>query len=102
MDISDGLLRDLSRLCNASKVGAELDELSRIIHPALPQEKARDYALHGGEEYALLFTMPPSQSPPKRCIRIGRIVRGDEIKEIVGESTIVLSAKGYDHFASRS
>ena len=102
MDISDGLLKDLTRLCKASKVGAELDALDQVIHPALPADKARDYALNGGEEFALLFTAPASQKVPKGCVRIGRIVRGQGCYEIVGSEKKLLTAQGYDHFVSRT
>jgi thiamine-monophosphate kinase len=61
MDISDGLARDLPRLCRASGVGAEIDSLSIPLDPALAGMKdALDYAVGFGEDYELLFTAPPS------------------------------------------
>lgn len=63
MDISDGLSTDLPRLCGASGVGARL-EASRIPTvrvPKIEQQRGIDpllMALHGGDDYELLFTVP--------------------------------------------
>jgi thiamine-monophosphate kinase len=65
LDISDGLSGDLGHLCERSKVGAKV-ELSRLpLSQALcvvAVSAARDpfhWALHGGEDYELLFTIAP-------------------------------------------
>jgi thiamine-monophosphate kinase len=102
MDISDGLARDLHRLCRASRVGAELNNLEAAFHAALPAKKARHYAVQGGEEYALLFTAPPEFKAPETCIRIGRITRNPAVLERTGNIRKPLVADGYDHFASRT
>jgi thiamine-monophosphate kinase len=64
MDISDGLSSDLPRLCAASSVGARV-EVARIPavqfpapHPPAGADALR-LALHGGDDYELLFTIPP-------------------------------------------
>lgn len=71
MDISDGLALDLHRLCRASNVGAEL-EAGMIPAPA-----GLERALHGGEDYELLFTLPPRQPPPRgfEMYSIGTVTR---------------------------
>lgn len=103
MDISDGLARDLHRLCKASQVGAELDALEAVFHPELPVKKAREYGLHGGEEYALLFTAPPKQRVNKRCIRIGMITdQSGVVSEKRGQKSTRIKSLGYDHFTSRT
>jgi thiamine-monophosphate kinase len=102
MDISDGLGRDLYRLCNASKVGAELDNLKAAFHPDLPGAKAYEYAIHGGEEFALLFTAPPKFKAPKRCVRIGKVTSKLGIYELDGTQRKKIAPKGYDHFTSRT
>jgi thiamine-monophosphate kinase len=66
MDLSDGLSRDLARLCDASGVGARLSA-DRIPAVALPRSIARllpqrtrdalQMALHGGDDYELLFAV---------------------------------------------
>ncbi|HWR98627.1 MAG TPA: thiamine-phosphate kinase [Candidatus Methanoperedens sp.] len=61
LDVSDGLARDLARLCAASRVGARVDAGALPILPGTRRAAAlldRDpvhAALHGGEEYELLF-----------------------------------------------
>jgi len=59
MDISDGLISDLTHLCEASQVSAWV-EVNRVpVHPAVKAnfgDRALDLALSGGEDYELLFT----------------------------------------------
>jgi thiamine-monophosphate kinase len=63
MDISDGLSSDLPRLCTASRVGVRL-ELARIPPVRIPRHASLEgvdwthLALHGGDDYELLFTVP--------------------------------------------
>lgn len=57
MDISDGLSLDLYRLCQASGVGAVIYE---SLIPVAGEAKSFDEALHMGEDFELLFTMPAS------------------------------------------
>ena len=68
IDISDGLSTDLAHICEDSGVGAELD--SALIPRASVAKPARevdlDLALHGGEDYELLFTVPPGKRVPRQ------------------------------------
>jgi thiamine-monophosphate kinase len=71
MDLSDGLSSDLARLCTASKVGAKI-YASKVPSVSIPPAAARklgqykldplQLALHGGEDYELLFTVSPRQA----------------------------------------
>jgi thiamine-monophosphate kinase len=79
IDLSDGLLQDLSHLCDASGVGARLH--ARAL-PADPSDMAlakrlgldwHDLALTGGEDYELLFTAAPDASLPVAATPIGSI-----------------------------
>jgi thiamine-monophosphate kinase len=70
MDISDGLLLDGSRLAEAS--GVTLALASADIPIAVPEERRAD-ALRWGEDYELLFTMPPGAEPPVSAWRIGEV-----------------------------
>jgi thiamine-monophosphate kinase len=76
IDISDGLSTDLMHLCEESGVAAEIDEAALPIHPlalelrtgprlADPAPSPLELALHGGEDYELLFTAPPSAKIPR-------------------------------------
>jgi thiamine-monophosphate kinase len=108
MDVSDGVALDLSRLCSASRVGAHLEAA------ALPY--AEDFtdlcaalgvapqalALHGGEDYVLLFTLPPAITPPRHfhCHRIGTITAQPKILITHQGKTRPLPRKGWDHLQS--
>jgi thiamine-monophosphate kinase len=56
-----------------------------------------DGALHGGEDYELLFTMPPKLKAPKRTTRIGTMVRGKPGAVVFQGRP--LEPRGWDHFA---
>jgi thiamine-monophosphate kinase len=88
MDLSDGLALDLSRLCLASRVGAELQAL-----PIFPGASESD-ALFGGEDYELLFT---TRRPMQRAGLhwIGRMV--NDCRSRIWWQGEELPAKGWDH-----
>lgn len=95
IDLSDGLSLDLRRVCLASGVDAEI-----VAPPRFPGASI-EQALHGGEDYELLFTVPGGVRVPERfeglpLTRIGSIVRGDGVVRMEGK---LLLAQGYDHFA---
>jgi thiamine-monophosphate kinase len=105
IDLSDGLALDLSRLCDASAVGARL-ELERIpAHPAAtPQE-----ALTGGEDYELLATLPSADdvATAGAQLRDAFGVPLTEIGGIIEEGLVALDERdeerpldpeGWDHF----
>ncbi len=79
MDISDGLSIDLHRLCEASHVGARIDQLP------VADGATAEQALHGGEDYELLYTGPAGIPG----ISIGTVT----------ESGFPFEVKGWDHFA---
>jgi len=92
MDISDGLALDLHRLTLASRVAAELDSIPLLKGASIEQ------ALHDGEDYELLYTVPPRVLVPG--IRAGTIRKGKP-----GALTYAgkpLQPRGYDHFQHRS
>jgi len=67
IDMSDGLSTDLAHLCRSSGVCAEVEQAALPIHPLarkLGVNAALQAALHGGEDYELLFTAPPSVPIP--------------------------------------
>jgi thiamine-monophosphate kinase len=100
MDISDGLSIDLHRMCAASGVAAELDGDLPVWPGA-----SLTHALHGGEDYELLFTLParakaPSQVAGLPITRIGTVVRGKAGEIRIGDG--YLQPLGYDHFRPRA
>jgi thiamine-monophosphate kinase len=91
IDVSDGLSLDLRRLCLASGVSAEVDEVPVFRGASL------DQALHGGEDYELLFTAGASARPPKGAVLIGRISKDRRPGAILFQGR-ALAPLGYDHF----
>jgi thiamine-monophosphate kinase len=79
LDLSDGLMIDLGRLCRASGVGATLVADQLPISPSLAaygrhtRQNPLHFALAGGEDYELLFTVRPVAAA--RCIRLLRRLR---------------------------
>lgn len=81
IDLSDGLSTDLAHLCTASRVRAEIDAATLPVHPlATHQPDAFTLAVHGGEDYELLFTAHPETRIPSKIAgipltRIGTILK---------------------------
>ncbi len=105
IDVSDGLSTDLHHLCDASNVGALIDGDRIPAFPDLPRFgpklgiNVRDAVLHGGEEYALLFTSSMRESElsgrvGRPVYAIGRITEERGVR-INGE---LLEPSGFDHF----
>ncbi len=65
IDLSDGFISDIGHILKASGVGAIVDvaniPLSRAMQDTVSEEHALGYALTGGEDYELLFTVPEPQ-----------------------------------------
>jgi thiamine-monophosphate kinase len=94
IDISDGLALDLHRLCLASGVAAELDRVALLKRVARGASLER--ALHGGDDYELLFTLPPRKAGPAGTTKIGKMVAGKPgAMRLEGRP---LAPRGYDHF----
>jgi thiamine-monophosphate kinase len=98
IDLSDGLSLDLQRVCLASGVAAEITD-----PPAFPGASP-EQALHGGEEYELLFTVRPrTRVPPDfeglPLTRIGTII--DSPVGMVLYNGAPLAPLGYDHFRTK-
>lgn len=98
IDISDGLSTDLAHICDESKVGAV------VYAEALPTKDGSELALHGGEEYELLFTAHPGHRIPKEIAgvavtRIGEIIGGQQVKVATGDGKVkTLKPGGWQHF----
>ncbi len=111
LDISDGLVADLQHICDASDVGAILDvetlPLSAALQALDNQAQALEWALIGGDDYELCFTVPPHNMPELAMLIaqgqvnatvIGEIVPGNKVVcEFDGEP-FVLHKTGYQHF----
>jgi thiamine-monophosphate kinase len=107
LDVSDGLVQDAGQLCRASGVGVVLD-LARL--PLAPRcrragARGRRLAATGGEDYELLFTVPPHRvarlgraSLGCRVTRIGTVVAGAGVRVVDAGAPVRLRHAGFDHF----
>jgi thiamine-monophosphate kinase len=102
IDLSDGLSTDLAHLCEESGLAAEIDA------DALPVDARAtlEQALHGGEDYELLFTASPKTAVPSQLggvltHAIGRMKKpgkGPQVQLDRGGKRIALAAGGWEHF----
>jgi thiamine-monophosphate kinase len=116
MDVSDGLLGDLRKLTRASGVGATVDlarlPVSASLAAHADRPRCERYVLNGGDDYELLFTLPPHLATHCAAIaeaagcavhRIGEIVtggRGDDDVRCVRDGRVeTIEEAGFDHFA---
>lgn len=112
LDISDGLSTDLAHLCRASNVHAQIDQSALPIHPLAQRQgpaAALKSALHGGEDYELLFTASPSTRMPSsiagvQITRIGTITPGRSGHPLMTLLTpegirTALEPAGWEHFS---
>ena len=120
IDISDGLSTDLAHICEESGVGAELEAaliprarignsteapgLAKSARYGVPRHEVDlDLALHGGEDYELLFTVPPRKRIPSQIggvdvTEIGVITRGRKILIRKDGRITRLQPSGWEHF----
>ncbi len=95
MDVSDGLLIDSWRLADASQVSIAIDSASVPI--ATPETRRLD-ALRWGDDYELLFTLPPTIEPPVKATRIGTVEpRGFVPMFLDGEPVANRDGLGWEH-----
>jgi len=102
IDVSDGLSTDLDHICAESGVGAEIEASAIPRAGAGTKRVALDLALHGGDDYELLFTSAakiPAKVAGITVTRIGRVVRGSGMALIEEDGKRrVLKAEGWEHF----
>jgi thiamine-monophosphate kinase len=115
VDVSDGLAADLLHLCDASRVGAEVDLAQVPISAALRRAAqvlrapAWRWALHGGEDYELLCTAAPARVPALRralaalsglpLVDIGSVLPAAEGRWLRRDGRrLPLPERGYQHF----
>jgi thiamine-monophosphate kinase len=109
IDLSDGLSTDLGHICEESKCGAEIHEklipLARVAKP--PHKVDEKFALHGGEDYELLFTASartrvPPQIAGVPITKIGIITRGSKPTLVTTNGAIAFEPQGWEHFRTRA
>lgn len=102
MDLSDGLLLDLTRLTQTSDIGAEIDVAKlpgRVLVESFAPEDALSLMLTGGEDYELLFTLEPSERCPIDAACIGRITPDPGVTVVDAKGKrLALKDLGFAHF----
>ena len=106
IDLSDGLSSDLSHLCTLGHLGARIEAQKLPIAAGLkakfPADDCFQMALHGGEDFELLFTVDKKNISLLKKLpvtQIGEITANVGVIElIIGGETRILEPKGYRHF----
>jgi thiamine-monophosphate kinase len=105
IDLSDGLSTDLNHLCAESGVSAVIDSAILPLHP----DATLHQALHGGEDYELLFTARPQTAIPRRIADLAITQIGTIARRRSGRPSVVLADEsgirrpllpgGWQHFS---
>lgn len=111
LDISDGLVADLQHICDASDLGAVIDVENLPLSPALKSlnndSQAYQWALSGGDDYELCFTVPPEEMADIAMLIAQGKLQATVIGEMIAGSKVIceyegepfkLAKTGYQHF----
>lgn len=111
LDISDGLLADCRHIAHASGVALHIElarlPLSSALLAAVDEVQARHYALSGGDDYRLAFSLPTDHLAPLQAAGwaiwpIGRVETGAgmHLFDELGRA-VVIDKAGYEHFSAQ-
>jgi thiamine-monophosphate kinase len=114
IDISDGLVADLGHICMASGVGIDIEApllpRSSALLTHFTEADALDFALGGGDDYELCFTVPADRAGELSstmarlgcgATRIGRVVEGSGVRVLDERGGVhEPSRTGWNHFAA--
>lgn len=111
IDVSDGLAADLARLLQASNCGGRFClhdlPLSEALTNVCDTDESRYLALHGGDDYELLFAIPADRvteferiapNLPTPVAKIGTLEEGDAVSWFDDGTPVTVAMTGYDHF----
>jgi thiamine-monophosphate kinase len=106
IDISDGLASDIGHICNESNCAAIIYKDKIPVRDDVRQvaktlgEDYYDYALFGGEDFELAFTVSSDKLDKVNGFLIGEVTKGKGIKLVSKNKTEFITKKGYDHFSN--
>lgn len=113
IDISDGLLADLSHICKASNVGANIVmedlPISDTLLASLGAEQAMELAMSGGDDYELLLTVSEDNKVGMettladmgtKVTCIGQLNGNHKITTTLNNKPTQLNVKGFEHFTN--
>ena len=105
IDVSDGLSTDLAHICEESGVGAEIqaEAIPRAVVGKPGDRADLKFALHGGEDYELLFTVPRGKKVPAQIAGvpltwIGQVTRRRRMVLSQNRVSRELRPQGWEHF----
>lgn len=111
LDISDGLVADLQHICDASDLGAVIYVEDLPLSPALQSladaAQTRQWALSGGDDYELCFTVAPENMPELAMLIaqgklqatvIGEMIIGSKVVCELNGEPYAMAHTGYQHF----
>ncbi|MDF3013071.1 MAG: thiamine-phosphate kinase [Cellvibrio sp.] len=111
LDISDGLVADLQHICDASDLGAVIDVENLPLSPAVKSlnndSQAYQWALGGGDDYELCFTVPPEKMADIAMLIAQGKLQATVVGEMIAGSNVIceyegepfeLAKTGYQHF----
>lgn len=108
IDVSDGLLADMGHIASQSGAAARIDlaslPISQVMSNLFDRNECERFALSGGDDYELLFTVPKNRlslmkSLPIQCTQIGEVVEGSGVICHRSGQPVEFVNSGYDHFA---
>ncbi|MCJ8303831.1 thiamine-phosphate kinase [Shewanella sp.] len=112
IDLSDGLASDILHVLKRSQVGAVIDvdllPLSQAVKDSVSELEALSYALSGGEDYELLFTVPEAQKGALEtalahaCVeftQVGQVTSDKQLRLIRNGEPFNLTNIGFEHFS---
>lgn len=110
IDVSDGLIADLNHICESSHVSAKIDVSSLPFSKALNAvdlKCARQWALSGGDDYELVFTVPAENMQSMKALQsksklhatvIGRMTAGGGVHCNLNGKEYKMESNGFEHF----
>ena len=104
IDVSDGLAPEVKHICNESKCGAVIykdkipisDEVRDVANKLAEDEY--DYALYGGEDFELIYTVSKEKIDKVNGFLIGEITKDEGVYLSFRKKKEAILEKGYDHF----